>query len=173
MTVNASPPIEGTGVVRTVTVNLPRAEVYSFWRDFENLPLFMKHLESVTVLDARRSHWVAKAPAGTKVEWNAEITSDEPNSLIAWRSVDESDIDNSGSVRFSDAPGGRGTEVQVSLVYDAPAGALGKIVAKMFGEEPEQQIREDMRRFKCVIETGEIATIVGQPTGEGRYREDA
>lgn len=172
MTVNVAP-IEGTGVLRTVTVNVPRTEVYAFWRDFENLPRFMKHLESVTVLDSKRSHWVAKAPAGANVEWNAEITSDVPGSLIAWRSVDESDVDNAGTVRFVDAPGGRGTEVQVTLIYDAPAGAFGKLIAKMFGEEPEQQIREDMRRFKCVVETGELATIVGQPTGEGRYREDA
>ncbi len=172
MTVNAAS-VQGTEVVRTVTVNVPRAAVYAFWRDFENLPRFMKHLESVTVLDSRRSHWIAKAPAGTSVEWNAEITSDEPDSRIAWRSVGESDVDNSGSVRFGDAPGGRGTEVQVSLAYDAPAGAFGKLIAKMFGEEPEQQIREDMSRFKCLIESGELATIEGQPTGEGRYEEDA
>ena len=172
MTITAAPTL-GTGVARTVTVNRPRAEVYAFWRDFENLPRFMKHLESVTVLDSRRSHWITKAPAGANVEWNAEITSDEPASLIAWRSGDGSDIDNSGTVRFVDAPGGRGTEVHVSLRYDAPAGVLGKLIAKMFGEEPEQQIREDMRRFKCIVETGELATVIGQPTGEGRYTGDA
>jgi uncharacterized membrane protein len=161
-----------TGVVRAVTVNLPRAEVYAFWHDFRNLPRFMKHLESVTVIDARRSHWVAKAPAGTKIEWDAEITSDEPNTVIAWRSIGENDVDNSGTVRFADAPGDRGTEVLVQLSYDAPAGALGKVFAKMFGEEPEQQVREDLRRFKSVLETGVIPTILGQPTGEGRYQED-
>ena len=165
-------PQEGTGVVRAVTINLPREEVYAFWRDFENLPRFMKHLESVTVLDSRRSHWVAKAPAGTKVEWDAEIITDEPNSVIAWRSIGDADVDNAGSVQFADAPGHRGTEVHVQLTYDAPAGALGRIIAKMFGEEPEQQVREDLRRFKALIETGVIPTIVGQPTGEGRTEEE-
>jgi uncharacterized membrane protein len=166
-------PREGTGVVRALTVNLPREEVYAFWRDFENLPRFMRHLESVTVLDARRSHWVAKAPAGTTVEWDAEITIDEPNSEIAWRSIGDPDIDNSGSVRFTDAPGDRGTEVLVELSYAAPGGAIGRGIAKLFGEEPKLQVREDMRRFKALIESGDIPTIIGQSTGEGRYKEDA
>jgi uncharacterized membrane protein len=165
-------PQAGTGVVRAVTVNLPRPEVYAFWREFENFPRFMKHLESVTVLDSRRSHWVAKAPVGTRIEWDAEIIADEPNSHIAWRSIGEAEVDNSGSVHFSDAPGDRGTEVLVQLSYDAPAGGLGKVVAKMFGEEPEQQVREDLRRFKAIIETDVIPTIIGQPSGEGRTQEE-
>ena len=171
MAVQAVPQLE-SGVVRTVTVNLPRPEVYAFWRDFENFPRFMKHLESVTVLNEQRSHWVAKAPAGSTVEWDAEITADEPNSHIAWHSIGEADVDNAGSVHFSDAPGNRGTEVLVQLSYDAPAGTLGKMVAKMFGEEPGQQVREDLRRFKALAETGVIPTIIGQPTGEGRTQEE-
>jgi uncharacterized membrane protein len=166
-------PQQDTGVVRAVTINLPRSEVYAFWRDFENLPRFMKHLESVTVLDGRRSHWIAKGPAGSKVEWDAEITTDDPDSLIAWRSIGDSDIDNSGSVHFSDAPGDRGTEVLVQLSYDAPGGAIGRGIAKLFGEEPKLQVREDVQRFKALIETGVIPTIIGQPTGEGPYKEDA
>jgi uncharacterized membrane protein len=165
-------PRKQTGVVRAVTVNRARAELYAYWHDFGNLPRFMKHLDSVSVIDSRRSHWVAKAPAGTRVEWDAEITSDEPHTLIAWQSVGENDVDNSGIVRFADAPGDRGTEVLVQLNYDAPAGALGKVFAKMFGEEPEQQVREDLRRFKSMMETGVIPTIVGQPTGEGRQQGD-
>lgn len=166
-------PQSGTGVVRALTINLPRQEVYAFWRDFENLPRFMRHLESVTVLDERRSHWVAKGPAGTTVEWDAEITADEPGSLIAWQSVGNSDINNAGAVHFSDAPGDRGTELLVELTYEAPGGAIGRGIAKLFGEEPKLQVREDMRRFKALIETGVIPTIIGQPTGEGRYKEDA
>jgi uncharacterized membrane protein len=164
---------QGTGVVRALTVNLPREEVYAFWRDFENFPRFMRHLVSVSVYDARRSHWVAKAPAGTTVEWDAEITADEPGSLIAWRSIGDADIENSGSVQFFDAPGDRGTELLVELAYDAPGGAIGRGIAKLFGEEPKLQVREDMRRFKALIESGVIPTIIGQSTGEGRYKEDA
>ncbi|MBA2684176.1 MAG: SRPBCC family protein [Gemmatimonadaceae bacterium] len=166
-------PQSGTGVVRALTINLPREQVYTFWRNFENFPRFMRHLESVTVLDARRSHWVATAPAGTTVEWDAEITADEPGSLIAWHSIGDADIDNAGSVHFSDAPGDRGTELLVELTYEAPGGALGRGIAKLFGEEPKMQIREDMRRFKALIESGVIPTIIGQSTGEGRYKEDA
>jgi uncharacterized membrane protein len=171
MAVQAVPQL-GSGVVRAITVNLPRPDVYAFWRDFENLPRFMKHLESVTVHDDRRSHWVAKAPGGTTVEWEAEIIADEPSSLLAWQSIGEADVDNSGSVQFLDAPGDRGTEVLVQLRYDAPAGAVGKAIAKMFGEEPEQQVREDLRRFKALVETGVIPTIIGQPSGEGRTKEE-
>jgi uncharacterized membrane protein len=142
--------------VHTVTVNRPPDELYRFWRDFENLPRFMSHLESVRITGERRSHWVAKAPAGTTVEWDAEITKDVPDQLIAWRSVEGSDVENSGVVRFDRAPGGRGTEVRVELFYDPPAGLIGAGVAKLFGEEPGQQIKGDLRRFKQVMETGEV-----------------
>jgi Predicted integral membrane protein len=142
--------------VKSITINRKPEEVYHFWRNFENLPRFMSHLESVHVIDERRSHWVAKAPAGMKVEWDAEITEDRPNELIAWRSLEGTDVENSGSVRFASAPGGRGTEVKVSILYNPPGGAIGAGIAKLFGEEPEQQIKGDLRRFKQVMETGEV-----------------
>ncbi|HEU0130427.1 MAG TPA: SRPBCC family protein [Mycobacteriales bacterium] len=149
----------------TVTVNRPAADVYAFWRDLENLPTFMAHLESVTVRNGMRSHWVAKAPGGRTVEWDAEITDDSPNRLIAWRSVPSADVANSGSVRFAAAPGGRGTEIRVELDYDMPGGKLGTLVAKLFGEEPEQQVRDDLRRCKQVLETGEVVVSDGSPDG--------
>ena len=148
--------VRGTQVRRAVTVLQSPDQVYEFWRDFRNLPRFMEHLESVEVLDDRRSRWRAKAPVGTDVEWEAEIVEDRPNQLIAWRSLPESEVDNVGSVRFSPAPGGRGTEIQVELRYDPPGGKLGAKVAKLFGEAPEQQVASDLRRLKQVLETGEV-----------------
>jgi uncharacterized membrane protein len=142
--------------VNTITINRAPEEVYRFWRDFQNLPRFMSHLESVQVIDEKRSHWVAKAPAGMKVEWDAEIAKDMPNQLIAWRSLEGADVDNSGTVRFDRAPGGRGTEVRVEVVYNPPGGALGAGIAKLFGEAPEQQIKGDLRRLKQVLEAGEV-----------------
>ena len=149
-------------IERTVTIGRPVDELYRFWRSFENLPRVMDHLESVTVLDDRRSHWVAKAPAGTTVEWDAEIHNEVPNELIAWRSVHEASVPNAGSVHFRPAPAGRGTEVKVVLEYEPRAGKLGALVAKLFGEEPDVQVREDLRRFKMMMETGEAATTEGQ-----------
>jgi uncharacterized membrane protein len=146
----------GIAHVKSTTINRPPEEVYHFWRNFENLPRFMTHLESVHVMDERRSHWVAKAPVGTTVQWDAEITEDRPNELIAWRSLEGADVENSGSVRFATAPGGRGTEVKVSLLYNPPGGSLGAGIAKLFGEEPEQQIKGDLHRLKQVMETGEV-----------------
>jgi uncharacterized membrane protein len=143
-------------VLRAITINRPREEVYGFWRNFENLPRFMEHLESVEVLDGQRSHWKAKAPAGTTVEWDAETIEDRPNELIAWRALQNADVANSGSVRFKDAPGGRGTEVIVELRYQPPGGKLGAIIAKLFGEEPTQQVASDLRRLKQVLEVGEV-----------------
>jgi uncharacterized membrane protein len=155
-------------VTKSITINRPPEDVYRFWRDLQNLPLFMYHLESVAVTDEKRSHWVAKAPAGMKVKWDAEIIEDRPNELIAWRSLEGSDVDNSGSVRFERAPGGRGTVLRVEIQYCPPAGATGAAVAKLFGEEPAQQVEEDLRRLKQVIETGEILTTRGQPAGRPR-----
>ncbi len=151
-------------VQRTVTINQPAKELYSFWRNFENLPGFMGHLESVTIIDDRRSHWVVQAPFGT-VEWDAEISEDRPNEFIAWRSTGNSDIEHAGSVRFAASPGDRGTEVTVTLEYKPPAGVVGAAVAKLFGEEPNQQVGEDLRRFKQVMEAGEVPTTEGQPSG--------
>jgi uncharacterized membrane protein len=156
MTTAADEKQHGTRVRKSVTVNRPAEEVYAFWRNFENLPRFMQHLESVQVTGDRRSHWKAKAPAGSTVEWDAELTQDVPNELIAWRSVKGADVPNSGVVRFVAAPGGRGTEIHVDLQYDPPAGKIGALFAKLFGEEPSQQVNGDLRRFKQVLEIGEV-----------------
>src|SRR5690606_29841697 len=127
-------------------------------RDFRNLPRVMHHLERVEILDNQRSHWVAKAPAGMTVEWDAEIVADRPNQLITWRSSEGTGIENAGAVHFNALPGGQGTEVRVELRYGAPAGAVGAALAKLFGEEPGQQIREDLQRFKEMMEAGETIT---------------
>jgi len=156
----------GIMVERVVTINKSAAELYEFWRNFENLPQFMTHLESVTTESNTRSHWVAKAPAGTTVAWDAEIVEERPNELIAWHSLPNADVDNAGMVQFKPAPADRGTEVRVKLEYNPPAGALGAAVARLFGEEPNQQVADDLRRFKQLMETGEIATIEGQPSGK-------
>jgi uncharacterized membrane protein len=143
---------QGIKVEKSVTVDRPPEELYRFWRNLENLPRFMNHLESVIELDDRRSHWVAKAPAGAKVEWDAEIYNEKQNELIAWRSVENSDVNHAGSVRFEQAPNGRGTEVKVVINYQAPAGKLGTALAKLFGEEPEIQLEDDLPRFKRLME---------------------
>ena len=148
-----------TGIIRTkrsITVQRPVAEVYAFWRNLENLPRFMRHLESVTVTDERHSHWVAKAPAGKKVEWDAEVVEERDNELIAWRSMPGADVFNAGTVRFMPAPGDRGTEVRVDLEYKPPLGKLGSKVAMLFREEPGQQVYDDLRHFKQVMEFGEV-----------------
>jgi uncharacterized membrane protein len=155
----------GARVDRAVTIARPREEVYRFWRDLANLPRFMKHLQSVTHTDAGRFHWVAKAPAGRTVEWDAEIINERENELISWRSLPGADVENAGSVRFSDAPGGRGTVVTVELQYNPPAGILGAFAAQLWGEEPGQQIQEDLHRFKQILEAGAIPTTTGQPSG--------
>jgi uncharacterized membrane protein len=155
----------GIKIVRAVTIERSPDELYRFWRNFENLPRFMEHLDAVTVQDSTHSHWVAKAPAGKHVEWDAMITNERENELISWHSVGKSDIGNAGTVQFTPAPGGRGTVVKVTLEYDPPAGRLGATIAKLFGEEPEQQVREGMRHFKEIMEAGEIPTNKGQPAG--------
>lgn len=157
---------QGIDVEHSVIINRSAEELYTFWRNFENLPQFMNHLESVTIKSDKRSHWVAKAPAGATVEWDADITDARPNEYIAWHAQPGADVENGGRVEFRAATGGRGTEVKVRLVYNPPAGKLGSLVAKLFGEEPHQQINEDLRRFKRLMETGEIATTEGQPRGE-------
>jgi uncharacterized membrane protein len=152
-------------VEKSITINASPEELYAFWRQFENLPLFMDHLESVTNLGFNRWHWVAKGPLGARVEWDAEIYNEKPNEMIAWRSLEGSDITNAGSVHFEPAPGERGTQVKVVLNYNAPAGKFGALLAKLFGQEPGQIIEEDLRRLKQILETGEIATVEGQPSG--------
>jgi len=143
-------------VLRTITIYREPSEVYEFWRDLSNLPRFMAHLESVEVSD-RKSTWRAKGPAGTAISWDAEVVLDRPGECLAWRSIEGStSVPNRGVVRFNRAPGDRGTEVQVELKYEPPAGALGALFAKLFGEEPTQQIAGDLRRLKQVLETGEV-----------------
>src|SRR5207248_82918 len=151
----------GCKVEKTITINKPASELYGYWRNLENLPRFMRHLESVTA-DGNRSHWVAKAPLGTSVSWDAEIITERPNELIGWRSLPGSTVDTAGSVHFGQAPGGRGTEVHVTLKYDPPAGKVGATVANWLGEAPEQEIAEDLSTFKRMMEAGEIPTTQGQ-----------
>ncbi len=153
-------------VEKVVTVNASQEDVFAFWRDFEHLPRFMEHLEIVRTLDDRRSHWVAKAPLGTTVEWDAEIIEERANELIAWRSLPGADIPNKGRVEFKPAAGDRGTEVHVRLEYSPPVGHVGALIAKLFGEEPDLQVAGDLRRLKQVLEAGEVATTEGQPQGE-------
>ena len=148
---------EGIKVEHSLVVNRPVQEVYHFWRNFENLPRFMDHLESVTVIDENRSHWIAKAPAGARVEWDAAIHNEIEGQLIAWRSLPGSDINNAGSVHFTPVAGDTSqTEVRVVLSYEPPAGKLGVAVAKLLGEEPSKQVAEDLRRFKQVMEASEV-----------------
>jgi uncharacterized membrane protein len=158
-------PKDGNRAHGAVTVNRSVKDVYGFWHDFENLPRFMYHLRSVRVIGDRRSRWTAKAPAGRSVEWDAEIVEERPNEFIKWRSVDGAHVPNSGYVRFKPLAGGRGTEVRVDLEYSVPGGIFGTRVAKVFGEQPQQQICDDLRRFKQVIETGEIVRSDGSPEG--------
>ncbi len=157
----------GLKVTHAVTILKPAAELYRYWRDFTNLPRIMDHLESVTVSGDINSHWVAKAPLGSTVAWDAEIINDVPNEIIAWRSLPGADVDNAGAVTFKPGPTGRGTEVRVSLSYAPPAGKPGAVVAKLLGEEPRKQLDDDLRHFKNQMETGERPTTEGQSSGRG------
>jgi uncharacterized membrane protein len=159
-----SPAKQAVKVTKTVTVDAPAGDLYRFWRNFENLPRFMRHLQAVQVIDERRSHWVTKGPAGMTVAWDAEIINEVENEHIAWQSTEPADLYNAGSVHFHPVTH-RGTEVRVVIRYTPPAGALGVAFAKLFGEAPSQQVAEDLRRFKSLIEAGEIPTTAGQPVG--------
>jgi len=156
----------GIRVDSSVTIHRPVETVYQYWRRLENLPKFMRHLKSVTVTDGTHSHWVALAPRGKTVEWDAEIITDIENEKIAWRSLPGSKVQNAGSVQFRPAPGDRGTVITVELQYNPPAGIVGAAVAWMSGEEPSLQIRDDLHRLKQALEAGEVPTIEGQPAGE-------
>jgi len=155
----------GIHVEESFTIMKSPEDLYTFWHRFENLPQFMMHLNSVKTIDEKKSHWVAQGPAGMNVEWDAEIINDEPNRTIAWRSLGGADVDNAGSVTFRPAAGDRGTEVSVTLDYIPPMGKAGSLVAKLFGRDADQMIREDLRNFKRLMETGEIPTTQGQPRG--------
>ena len=143
---------------RTVSINLPRQELYDFWRDFRNLPLFMENIESVTILDGNRSHWKVRGPANSEFEWDSVITEDVPGEVIAWSSLEGAGVENAGRVEFHDSSNDRGTIVSVTIAYDPPAGALGKAFAKIFRREPKIQARQELRRFKQLMETGELPT---------------
>lgn len=146
-----------TLIGRTVTIKRPRADLYAYWRNFARLPTFMDNVERVDVLSPTRSHWVVKAPGGRTVEWDALITDEKEGELIAWASTEDADVPNSGRIEFRDA-GDRGTIVTATIVYDPPADLVGKLIAKMFQREPAIQARRDLRRFKQLMETGEVAT---------------
>jgi uncharacterized membrane protein len=157
------PDAQGSSIVgRSVTINKPAAELFSYFRNFANLAHFMENVVSIQVIDDKRSHWVVKAPAGRTVEWDARVTEEEPNRLIGWTSEPGADVPNSGRVEFKDA-GARGTVVTATIVYDPPGGLIGKVVAKMFQREPGIQARRDLNRFKQLMETGEIATPAMNP----------
>jgi uncharacterized membrane protein len=166
-------------IAQSVIINRTPEELYRFWRNFNNLPRFMKFIESVDVdqtvqskegetgrmTGVRLSHWVAKAPAGMTVEWDAEIIKDRPNEMIAWRSLPGSDVEHMGAVRFERAPGGRGTMVRVRLQYSPLGGVVGASIARSFGKDPNRQVKDDLRRFKQIMEIGEVITTEGQPAG--------
>lgn len=147
-----------TLISRTVTINRPRAELFAWWRDFANLARVMENVERIEVLDARRSHWVVKAPGGKTVEWVSSITEEQDGAFIAWASEPGAGVPNSGRIDFRDAQANRGTIVTATILYDPPSGTIGKLIAKMFQREPAIQARRDLRRFKQLMETGEIAT---------------
>ncbi|GAA3858749.1 hypothetical protein GCM10022243_25460 [Saccharothrix violaceirubra] len=168
----SSPPARGVRkggsveLTATTTIRKPASEVYAFWREVENLPTFMAHLEQVRATGDRTSHWSASAPFGKDVEWDAEITDETPGEKIVWRSTGKAAVPNAGTVHLTPAPDGVSTEVHVVLVYDIPGGAVGKAVAKYFGEEPHQQLDDDLRRLKQVLETGEVVRSDGAPWGK-------
>lgn len=157
-------------VTKAVTINRPASELYQFWKNFENFPQLMKHLESVTQSGDNTWHWKAKAPLGMTVEWDAHLTSDVENERIGWESLERADIPNSGVVEFRPVMD-RGTVVKVALTYDAPGGKLGEWLAWALGEEPSTQVADDLRRFKMLMETGEIITVEGQPSGREPVRK--
>jgi len=155
----------GTLVDESVTVNRPAAELYAYWRKLDNLPKFMTHLESVEQTSDTVSRWKARALAGKAVTWTAEIINDIPNELIAWRSLDGSAVVSAGSVHFDDAGEGRGTRLRVRMQYSPPGGKLGTLAARVTGQDAATEVREDLRRFKQLLEAGEVATTEGQPRG--------
>jgi uncharacterized membrane protein len=156
----------GIRVDKSVTVNKPLEEVYAFWRNLGNLQRFMRHVHTVEVIDEKKSHWIVCGPGGKIVEWNVEINSEEPNERIGWRSVAGSDVETAGSVRFRRAPGGRGTEVHLEMQYLPRGGALGALLVRIMAGDPANQVGEDLKRFKQLMETGEMATTTGQPDGK-------
>ena len=158
--------IDEPRVVRaSVAVEGDPLKLYRFWRDLANLPQLTDHLDSVEILDERRSRWRARGPLGATVEWEAEIVEEHPGQLLSWRSIPGTGVTNAGEVTFGPATGGRGVVIEVTLSYEPPAGALGPPIARLLGGEPEQQLKDALRRFKQLAETGELARVEGQPSG--------
>jgi uncharacterized membrane protein len=150
---------EGSRIEQSIIIHSrSRGELFHFWRQLDNLPRFMDNLESVTVLDPVRSHWVAKGPLGARVEWDAEIHNEIEDELIAWRSLPGSQVDQAGSVHFSPVSGG-GTDVRVVMRYAAPGGKLGDAVAHILGDDPSRQVAEDLRRLKQVMDSGQVPSL--------------
>lgn len=148
--------LEGIKIEHSITVNRPHSEIYQIWRNFSNLPKIMGHLESVTETNEIESHWVAKGPIGTRFEWDAEVYMEKVGELISWRSTEDAEVDNAGSVRFEPTSNGEGTKISVMLKYHPPMGAVGAAFASLFGEEPKQQIADDLKKFKTAMEAGEF-----------------
>jgi uncharacterized membrane protein len=155
----------GVKIARAVTIRKPAAELYTFWRNVENLPTIIQAPVAITALSPLESHWVVSGPGNATVAWDALVINDHPNSLIAWRSRDGADVPNAGSIRFEPAPGDEGTEVTVALEYDPPGGKLAAFFAKLSGKEGGQQVDRTLKRFKALMEAGEIPTIEGQSVG--------
>jgi uncharacterized membrane protein len=161
----------GVEVRQLFLVNLPKDEVYASWRRIGDFPKFMKSVRSVEEIDAKHSRWTIEGPGGRRVTWEAEIVDEEPGRVLAWRTVGDADVRHGGRVEFFEATGNRGTVVAARMSYESPVGNLAPALAKLFGEDPETQVREDLRRFKQLIETGEIPTVVGQSTGRDAKEE--
>ena len=155
---------QGIKIERSIWVDSPPTETYRFWRNFENLPRFMNNVESVTITGEERSHWVVRGPAGIRVEWDAEVHNEVENEMVAWRSLENADVNHAGSVHFE--PAGSGTQVRVVLNYEPPSGKAGAAIAKLFGEAPERQIEEDLQRFKQVMELGQVTEVQTSPMGQ-------
>lgn len=158
-------------VSRAVTIDRHPEELYAYWRNFSNLAALMENIERIEVIDPIRSHWVVKGPGGKDVEWDSLVTEDIPNHRIAWRAAEGADVQNHGWVEFRPAPGDRGTEVHALIAYDAPGGAFGRAIAKLLQREPNTQMRRELRRFKQLMETGEITSSEG-PSGRKPKHED-
>jgi len=150
------PSDEGIRVDKAITIERPRQEVYAFWRQLDNLPRFMRHVESVTVQDDLHSHWVVKTVGGKTMEWDAEIIEQRQDEMISWRSAPGADVDNAGSVWFTSVPGGQGTMLRVELKYVPPAGKAGAAIAKAFGRDADAEIEENLHRLKSLLETGQV-----------------
>lgn len=169
-TVSKLPFRQGVKVRRSMTILRSPEELYRFWRDVENAPQYMRHVRSVTVTGDRTSHWVAETPNGTTIEWDSEITQDIPNQLLAWRAVGKALTGSGGEIRFARATGNRGTVVTVEMDFPPMGGALGVPIETLLARGPEMEVHENLRRFKELMEAGEIATIKGQPVGMGQFK---